>query len=489
MCFTDGCNIPATRNLSGLVPSYCARHASLNMINVMTQCIENECKLKACYNMSNEKKGIYCSSHKKEGMIDVKSKRCIEENCTKQPSYNFPGETKFLYCKGHKKEGMINVKQPNCYEINCTKQPCYNYIGEKKGVYCYAHKKDTMIDVKSKRCIEENCMKQPSYNYKDMLIPLYCILHKLDGMVDVKHKTCIEENCTTRPNYNYVGEKEALYCLEHKKPEMVNVVNKTCIYENCLTRAHYNEQGKLPIYCLEHKKEGMINVVSKTCMYENCPVHPLFNYENVKPPIYCDKHKKEGMINVVSKRCKSEWCSTVVANKYEGYCLFCYIHIFPDKPAVRNYKTKETAVVDFIKSQFLQVDWNTDKIIKDGCSKRRPDLLLDLGYQVIIIEIDENQHIDYDCTCENKRVMELSRDLGHRPIVFIRFNPDGYSVKNKIIPSCWHTTKARICAVKMNKKLEWESRLNSLKESVEYWMEPENKTDKMVEYVQLFYDE
>jgi hypothetical protein len=42
------------------------------------------------------------------------------------------------------------------------------------------------------------------------------------------------------------------------------------------------------------------------------------------------------------------------------------------------------------------------------------------------IEIDENQHVAYDCSCENKRIMELSQDVGHRPIVFIRFNPDGY---------------------------------------------------------------
>ena len=30
-----------------------------------------------------------------------------------------------------------------------------------------------------------------------------------------------------------------------------------------------------------------------------------------------------------------------------------------------------------------------DKRIKCGCSKRRPDLLLDLGTHVIIVEIDE----------------------------------------------------------------------------------------------------
>ena len=50
-----------------------------------------------------------------------------------------------------------------------------------------------------------------------------------------------------------------------------------------------------------------------------------------------------------------------------------------------------------------------------------------------IVEIDENQHIEYDCSCENKRIMELSQDVGHRPIIFIRFNPDDYlNYENKI---------------------------------------------------------
>jgi len=107
-------------------------------------------------------------------------------------------------------------------------------------------------------------------------------------------------------------------------------------------------------------------------------------------------HKLEGMINVVSKTCKSEWCLTQVSEKYDGYCLFCYINLFPNKPVSRNYKTKEYSVVEHIKNTFPDYDWISDKTITGGCSRRRPDLLLDLFYQIIIIEIDENQHIVYD---------------------------------------------------------------------------------------------
>ena len=40
------------------------------------------------YNLSTEIKPLYCSEHKKENMVDVKSKRCIHANCIKQPNYN-----------------------------------------------------------------------------------------------------------------------------------------------------------------------------------------------------------------------------------------------------------------------------------------------------------------------------------------------------------------------------------------------------------------
>jgi hypothetical protein len=63
---------------------------------------------------------------------------------------------------------------------------------------------------------------------------------------------------------------------------------------------------------------------------------------NETVPKFCKEHKKEGMINVNNSRCKTPLCFTQVNNqKYKGYCLYCYIHIFPDEPLTFNYKTKE----------------------------------------------------------------------------------------------------------------------------------------------------
>jgi hypothetical protein len=262
-----------------------------------------------------------------------------------------------------------------------------------------------------------------------------------------------------------------------------------CIHPGCKILPTFNhEQETKPIYCSSHKLDFMVNVISKTCIHPGCKIRPNSNHEGETKPIYCSSHKLDNMVDVRSKTCKSTWCLTTVKNKYDGYCLFCYMNLFPDKPVSRNYKTKEFAVVEYIKTQFSHASWIADKTVNGGCSKRRPDLLLDLGYQIVIVEIDENQHIDYDCSCQNKRIMELSQDLGHRPIVFIRFNPDDYKLNGKNISSCWGQNNHGISIVKKSKKNEWSQRLQTLENQVQYWINPENKTIKTIETIQLFYD-
>jgi hypothetical protein len=338
---------------------------------------------------------------------------------------------------------MINVISKTCLE--CKKHPKFNKEGETKALYCSAHKKEGMINVISKTCLE--CKKLPSFNKEGETKALYCNAHKKDGMVDVKNKTCLE--CKKQPVFNKEGETKALYCSAHKKDEMVDVISKTCL---------------------------------------ECKIIPSFNKEGETKALYCSAHKKYEMVDVKSKTCKSDWCLRQVHKKYDGYCLFCYINLFPDKPVSRNYKTKEYAVVEYVKTRFPNLNWIVDKIVNGGCSKRRPDLVLDLLYQIIIIEIDENQHTYYDCSCQNKRIMELSQDFGHTPIIFIRFNPDAYKQKGTHVSSCWGLNGKGICVIQKSKKSEWTQRLNALEEQIDYWINPTNMTNKTIETIQLYYD-
>ena len=84
--------------------------------------------------------------------------------------------------------------------------------------------------------------------------------------------------------------------------------------------------------------------------------------------------------------------------------------------------------------------------------------------------------------------MELSQDVDHRPIIFIRFNPDEYETESKRYTSCWGINSGGFCVVKKSKQQEWLNRLDTLHQQILYWTQPENISTKTIEVIQLFYD-
>jgi hypothetical protein len=185
--------------------------------------------------------------------------------------------------------------------------------------------------------------------------------------------------------------------------------------------------------------------------------------------------------------CKSPWCDTIPSNpRYEGYCLVCYIHQYPEQPITRNYKTKESAVASLLKDAFPEQTWVHDRRVQDGCSFRRPDLLCDMGSHVVIVEIDEDQHSGYESLCENRRIMEISRDVGHRPIVLIRFNPDSYTDSSgNQIPGCWRLNGFGTCSIVND--ADWTSRTEKLVSVIKQYLE--RPADRTVTVIQLFFSQ
>lgn len=207
-----------------------------------------------------------------------------------------------------------------------------------------------------------------------------------------------------------------------------------------------------------------------------------------KGSLFCEHNKKRTRCKICdgSELCKTPLCETRGIKKYNGYCLPCCIHFCPEIEISRNFKTKENDVVERVIEEFPDFGWVADKRIEDGCSKRRPDLLLELGSHVIIIEVDENKHDTYDCSCENKRLMEISQDLGHRPIVFIRFNPDDYiTIEGDKIKSCWKVNGYGVLQIDKDKIDEWNNRISCLYSQIQYWVE--NIPTKIIETIELFY--
>jgi len=455
----------------------------------MTVCEISDCNKNAYFNTPDKKNGRFCSSHKESNMINVKDKRCIEDGCCQRPSFNILGG-KPIYCGTHKKDEMFNVMTKFCEHTGCLITPVYNTPDKKTGRFCSTHKESNMINVVNNSCQEDGCNNAPSYGITTGK-PTHCSLHKSNEMTDVKHKRCQEDGCDKTPSYAEPNKKIPTHCSDHKKETMINVKHKKCEHDNCNLIPSYNSPDeKTAKYCNNHKLEGMIDVTHKRCEFKGCINRPVYNLVNEIKPIFCYLHKSTGMIDISNKKCVNEWCvNRASGKKYDDYCLHCFIHMFPDKPTTRNYKTKEQSVVDNVKLMFPDVTWNCDRRVADGCSRRRPDLLLDLGYQVIIIEVDENQHTDYDCSCENRRLMEISQDLGHRPVIFIRFNPDDYIKCDGIkVKTCWSVNKTTgMVVVDKNNKRHWVERLEMLNYWIQYWSN--NKSNKTVEVVQLFFDE
>ena len=204
--------------------------------------------------------------------------------------------------------------------------------------------------------------------------------------------------------------------------------------------------------------------------------------------MFCIHDKKKSRCKICdgSDLCKAPHCETRGIIKYDGYCLPCCIHYCPEIQVSRNFKTKENDVVQRVLEKYPDFNWIADKKIQDGCSKRRPDLLLDFGSHVIIVEVDENKHTTYDCSCQNKRLMEISQDIGHKPVVFIRFNPDAYvNQEGKKVTSCWRINGYGVLDISKSKHDEWHTRIDMLLQQLEYWIN--NIPRKTVEIVELFY--
>ncbi len=173
----------------------------------------------------------------------------------------------------------------------------------------------------------------------------------------------------------------------------------------------------------------------------------------------CEHDKDKKYCKVCGGRsalCKTPLCEMRAINwKYKAHCLRCFVHLFPDEPTVRNCKTKETTVTSSLKAKYQDKTWIYNRRIECGCSRRRPNLFLDMGSPIVIVEVDENKHDEYDCTCEDRRLMDISQDLNHRHIVMIRFNPDGYvDPEQGRIPTPWTCTKQGVSMIKK----KWKKR-------------------------------
>jgi hypothetical protein len=184
--------------------------------------------------------------------------------------------------------------------------------------------------------------------------------------------------------------------------------------------------------------------------------------------------------------CANHMCESRGYEQYRSYCIRCFAHLYPEEPITKRHKTKESSVIHFLKEAFPDRPWVFDRKVDNGCSRYRPDIFLDLLTHSLIVEVDENQHDSYDCECENKRLMALFQDLGSRPLVLIRFNPDEYTkASGKRMKSCF--VYRNVNGLPSIRSPEyWESRLETLRSRIQHYLQVLPDREVTVEH--LYYD-
>lgn len=422
-------------------------------------------------------------------MPRMRQKQCAETGCLKQPSFNLPTESQGLFCYSHSKDGMVDVKNPKCAYSDCAKFPSFNASTEKKGRFCVTHKEEGMIDVKNKRCAEVACTKQPYFNFPLQKKGLFCGLHRIEGMVNVVSKSCAEADCSTQPTFNLPTEKYALYCAVHKTMGMVDVKNYRCVEDGCNVRAKYNApSATCAIYCTAHKKDGMIHVMIKRCVENDCSKMANFNFEGITTPLYCSLHKKDSMIDVLNPVCLAMHCSTRVSNVlYKNYCVNCFINLYPDETISRQYKIKEKHYTDIIKETFPDIAATYDRRIQGGCSLRRPDFFVDLGAFTLHVEIDEFDHRYRDTTCETAKINDTFTDLADRPMVLLRTNPDAYIDEKGVQQKGCFKPHKKTGILIVADKIELKKRTDLMVERIRYWLERAENNDPPTEPITIEY--
>jgi len=402
---------------------YCADCAEPNMVDILNiKCIKCQTK-RPSFNKAGETKALYCADCKEPNMVDVKSPKCIKCQ-TKVPSFNKPGENKALYCSECKEDGMIDVKHPKC--IKCqTKQPSFNKAGETKALYCADCAEPNMVDVKSFKCIKCQTIR-PVFNKPGETKALYCAECAEPNMVDVKSFKCIK--CQTKqPVFNKAGETKGLYCAECAEPNMVDVKSPKCQNELCKKRASYGIPCNAPVRCAQHKEAGMIIRPRGKCHSKNC--NNVAQY-GVDSPIYCFTHKTSNDIILVEQTCQE--CGKIDV-LFNGKCVnFCCAGEI-DKKYKKNQKLKEKRILGILRAEYKKPTEYNIRVDRDcgGNNREEKEIGYDFGTHKLFIEVDENQHKSYCVQREIGRMKNIYHAEGGIPVIFIRYNPDNFTVGGK----------------------------------------------------------
>ena len=125
-------------------------------------------------------------------------------------------------------------------------------------------------------------------------------------------------------------------------------------------------------------------------------------------------------------------------------------------------------LIPWLQTRAVTIQWDTG--VDGRCKGKRPDLLCDFGSYVLILEVDENQHLQNCQSSEKAKMNEIWDQLDHKPLGYVRFNPDEYTDSDGVMqPSAFVTYRVSTGEkrVKATNSGQFEERMGRLAEVVE----------------------
>lgn len=346
---------------------------------------------------------------------------------------------------------LVNMKKGCvvCKKKGKFKQGTFGYLSNKKIVACSEHKEDKMVDLAHIKnycqvCIKDFIFKRASFGYISDRKRITCSDHKTDDMINIdaiknRCRICEKDNIFKNSSFGYLSDKKRIACSDHKTDDMIDlahmknsciICNEMCIFK----RASYGYLFEPKTHCVVHKKANMYSSNNPTC--SECPERPMYGDSKLDDiPVRCEKHKLNTDSDMISRKCDlcgDEYFIPSTETKCRG-CLGFIIR----KQSKRG--VKERKIADLLTSLTSTLGTPVhDKKVKGGCSSKRPDFYY-RGFNPtfdLIVEVDENQHSRYTCgiQAEMTRIINIyENDNGGFPLCIIRFNPDQYYYKDKIM--------------------------------------------------------
>lgn len=497
----DICGKAAIYGFDSVSQRKCKVHIDPGMVDLHhKKCVL--CSVRPNFGDPNDGVPLFCKKHIPEDKVDVYcdviSKKCL--SCSKTPTFGDPENKIAVVCKEHipedKKDIYIDVKHRKCR--SCVKRACFGQKEQNIPIFCSQHiPDDTYIDVVHNKCL--HCQRRPTFGDPVEKIALYCKDHipkeKADIYDDVVNKRCFK--CVKFPSFGDPADRIRVCCKQHIPEDKLGIFilldKRKCI--KCSKQPSFGDpENGVKICCKQHipedKKGIYVSLNGKLC--ERCDTRASFGdpVNNIK--ICCKRHipedKKNVYVLLTKRACRSNFppfdniCPTridIVENPYDDFCSRCFRYYYPTDPrsSQGRFLSKEHRVATYI-GQFHNMFIHDKPLLYGDCpcpQKRRIDLRMLIEGTLLCIEIDENQHRNYNQEEEIVRYNDLMAYHTGR-MIFIRYNPDRFRNEAGVIQNP-----------------SFEDRMKRLLQEIEHQIEriksgANIREDKLIEVVYLFYN-